>query len=126
VLGSVSRLVDQVVPADIRMAGQELRRLMAALREKEDLISIGAYVSGTDPVVDTAIAKRGEIAAFLQQAVEHCSTAAEADAALLELVMGGGPEEMLAAELLEDEAGAGGFPAVAPGTSAIPPLHLPV
>src|SRR3954452_23347407 len=31
VLGSVSRLIDQVVPADIRMAGQELRRLMAAL-----------------------------------------------------------------------------------------------
>lgn len=124
VLGSVSRLVDQIVPADIRMAGQELRKLMAALREKEDLISIGAYVSGTDPVVDTAIAKRGEIAAFLQQTVEHCSTDAEADAALLELVMGGTPEELLAADLASDEDA--GLPSVAPGASAIPPLHLAV
>jgi flagellum-specific ATP synthase len=126
VLASVSRLVDQVVPADIRMAGQELRRLMAALREKEDLISIGAYQAGTDPVVDTAMAKRADIAAFLQQAVEHCSTGEEADAALLELVMGGAPEALLAADLAEDDAPGLGLPAIAPGASAIPPLHLAV
>jgi flagellum-specific ATP synthase len=126
VLASVSRLVDQIVPADIRMAGQELRRLMAALREKEDLISIGAYQTGTDPVVDTAMAKRADIAAFLQQAVEHCSTGEEADAALLELVMGGAPEALLAAELAEDDVPGLGLPVVAPGASAIPPLHLAV
>src|SRR4051812_5563602 len=125
VLGSVSRLIDQVVPADIRMAGQELRRLMAALREKEDLISIGAYQSGSDPAVDTALSKRAEIAAFLQQVVEHCSTAAEADEGLLELVMGGEPEEALAADLaVADEPGA--MPPVEPRPSAIPPLHLSV
>ncbi|MEA2468168.1 MAG: flagellum-specific synthase, partial [Thermoleophilaceae bacterium] len=99
------------------------RKLMAALREKEDLISIGAYQHGTDPVVDTALAKRSEIAAFLQQTVEHCSTGAEADAALLELVMGGEPEAMLAAEIAaSDDA----LPGVVPGASAIPPLHLAV
>ena len=123
VLQSVSRLVDQVVPADIRMAGQELRKLMAALREKEDLIAIGAYQQGTDPVADTAIAKREEIAAFLQQSVDHCSTDGEADAALLELVMGGVPEQMLAADVAAaDEP----FPTVEPGASAIPPLNLAV
>jgi flagellum-specific ATP synthase len=126
VLGSVSRLIDQVVPADIRMAGQELRRLMAALREKEDLISIGAYQPGSDPVVDTALAKRGEIAAFLQQPVEHCSSPAEADAGLLELVMGGDPEEALAADLAVADEPAASMPAVEPGASAIPPLHLSV
>jgi flagellum-specific ATP synthase len=124
VLGSVSRLIDQIVSADVRMAGQELRRLMAALRAKEDLISIGAYQAGSDPVVDTAMAKRAEIAAFLQQPVEHCSTTAEADAGLLELVMGGDPEEALAAELTDSEEAA--MPPVAPGPSAIPPLHLSV
>ena len=123
VLASVSRLVDQVVSADIRMAGQELRKLMAALREKEDLISIGAYVSGTDPVVDRALALRDEITAFLQQAVEHCSTGEEADAALLELVMGGEPEAALAADLVAEESA---LPTVEPGPSAIPPLNLAV
>jgi flagellum-specific ATP synthase len=128
VLGSVSRLVDQIVPADIRMAGQELRRLMAALREKEDLISIGAYVSGTDPVVDTAMAKRAEITAFLQQTVEHCSSVAEADAALLELLIGGDAEALMAADLAADDdvVPGGALPAVTPGASAIPPLHLSV
>jgi flagellum-specific ATP synthase len=123
VLASVSRLVDQIVPADIRAAGQELRKLMAALREKEDLISIGAYQSGTDPVVDVALSKRAEIAAFLQQTVEHCSTGEEADAALMELVMGGEPEAMLAAEIAASDDG---LPGVVPGASAIPPLHLAV
>jgi flagellum-specific ATP synthase len=123
VLASVSRLIDQIVPADIRMAGQELRKLMAALKEKEDLISIGAYQGGTDPVADTAIAKRDEIRAFLQQTVEHCSTGPEADAALLELVLGGVPEELMAADIAEtDEV----LPGVEPGASAIPPLHLAV
>jgi flagellum-specific ATP synthase len=124
VLHSVSRLVDQVVPNDIRAAGQELRKLMAALREKEDLIAIGAYQHGTDPVVDTAIAKREQIAAFLQQHVSHCSTEDEADGQLLELVMSGEAEEMLAAAAV-DAAGEP-MPAVAPGSSAIPPLHLGV
>ena len=124
VLASVSRLVDQIVPADIRMAGQELRKLMAALREKEDLISIGAYQHGTDPVVDRAIEKRAEIAAFLQQTVEHCSTDVEADSALLELVMGGEPEAMLAAELALGDGTE--MTHVTPGASAIPPLHLAV
>jgi flagellum-specific ATP synthase len=125
VLGSVSRLIDQIVPADIRMAGQELRRLMAALREKEDLISIGAYQPGSDPTVDMALSKRADIAAFLQQPVEHCSSAAEADAGLLELVMGGEPEEALAAELADSEENVA-VPSVEPGASAIPPLHLSV
>jgi flagellum-specific ATP synthase len=123
VLHSVSRLVDQIVPADIRMAGQELRKLMAALREKEDLISIGAYQHGTDPTVDTALAKRDEIAAFLQQSVDHCSTEDEADSRLLDLVMGGVPEQLLAADV---DATDDHLPSVAPGASAIPPLHLAV
>jgi flagellum-specific ATP synthase len=123
VLQSVSRLVDQVVSLDIRTAGQELRKLMAALREKEDLIAIGAYQQGTDPTVDIAMAKRGAIAAFLQQSVDHCSTGEEADAGLLELVLGGLPEQLMAADLAATDDH---LPAVAPGASAIPPLNLAV
>jgi hypothetical protein len=43
---------------------------------------------------------------------------------LLELVMGGDPEEALAAELAVSDDAA--LPAVTPGASAIPPLHLSV
>ena len=58
---------------------------MAAYRDKEDLIAIGAYQPGGDPTVDTAIAMRGEINAFLRQTVDDRSDLAEADARLAEL-----------------------------------------
>src|SRR4051812_23198858 len=69
VLQSVSRLVGEVVTPEVQSAGQEVRRLMAAYKEKEDLIAIGAYQHGADPVTDMAIAKRDPINDFLRQAV---------------------------------------------------------
>ena len=123
VLQSVSRLVGEVVSPEVRMAGQELRRLLAALRAKEDLISIGAYQPGSDPTVDSALAKREAIDRFLQQTVDYSSTAEEADAGLLALTADAfvqGPPE------LEGEATDDALPGVAPGQSAIPPLHLSV
>lgn len=118
VLQSVSRLVDQVAPPEVRVGGRELRRLMAAYRDKEDLIAIGAYQQGSDPTVDAAIARRDGTAAFLQQAADERSNAADADAGLLALVAAGDD----APAPVEAVAG----PAVAPGPSAIPPLNLAV
>src|SRR5207245_8690705 len=42
VLQSVSRLIGEIVGPEVRDAGQKLRAALAAYREKEDLISIGA------------------------------------------------------------------------------------
>jgi flagellum-specific ATP synthase len=123
VLQSVSRLVGEVVSPEVRRGGQELRRLMAALRAKEDLISIGAYHPGSDPTVDTALAKREAIDRFLQQTVDYSSTAEEADAGLLSLVADSFVEEAPGYEL---EPADTGLPGVAPGQSAIPPLNLAV
>jgi flagellum-specific ATP synthase len=123
ILQSVSRLVGEIVSPEVRMAGQELRRLLAALRDKEDLISIGAYQPGSDPTVDSGLAKRDAIQRFLQQTVDYSSTAEEADAGLLALVADSfveGPQE------LPIEASDASLPVHAPGQSAIPPLHLSV
>jgi flagellum-specific ATP synthase len=123
ILQSVSRLVGEIVSPEIRIAGQELRRLLAALKEKEDLISIGAYQPGSDPTVDTGLAKREAINNFLRQTVDYSSTAEEADSALLGLVADAfveGPAELPVEAIGET------LPAVAPGASAIPPLHLSV
>src|SRR3954449_9584196 len=123
ILHSVSRLVGEVVSHEVRRAGQELRRLLAALRDKGDLISIGAYQPGSDPVVDSALDKREAVERFLQQTVDYSSTAEEADAGLLALVADAFVEDAQGYELdLPDEA----LPGVAPGESAIPPLHLAV
>ena len=85
VLQSVSRLVSEIVAPEIREAGTRLRSALAAYREKEDLISIGAYQPGTDPLLDAAIALRPAMDGFLRQRIEDHSTAHDADEALLAL-----------------------------------------
>ena len=48
-------------PPSSSSAAQTVRELLAAYRDHEDLISIGAYRSGANPTVDAAIAMRDEI-----------------------------------------------------------------
>jgi flagellum-specific ATP synthase len=70
-LASVSRLMDEVAdPAHLKGA-KRLLALLARYRSAEDLISIGAYVKGSDPDVDRAIALRNELNAFLTQGVHE-------------------------------------------------------
>jgi flagellum-specific ATP synthase len=85
VLQSVSRLTDEIVAPDVAAAGQRLRAALAGLREKEDLIAIGAYHSGSDPLLDAALQHRPRIDAFLRQAVTEPSRPSDSDRSLLEL-----------------------------------------
>jgi flagellum-specific ATP synthase len=93
VLESISRLVPAITDRPHREAATELRRLLAAHRDARDLIEIGAYVPGTNPLVDRAVALQEPIRAFLTQDIEEISTAPAAWAALAQIVgMGpGGP-----------------------------------
>jgi len=67
VLESVSRVRDRVIDQEHRRAANRVQQLLAAYREKEDLIAVGAYQPGSDREVDVAIAAREEILSFLQQ-----------------------------------------------------------
>jgi hypothetical protein len=62
-----------------------MRAALAVLREKEDLVSIGAYQPGSDPALDTALAHRAGIEGFLRQTVQEHSEPHDTDARLLEL-----------------------------------------
>jgi flagellum-specific ATP synthase len=85
VLQSVSRLIGEIVTPELAGAGQRLRSALAALREKEDLIAIGAYQSGSDPLLDATLEHRARIEGFLRQAVAESSSPAASDERLLEL-----------------------------------------
>jgi len=54
-----------------RSGAARLRRLLAAYRKAEDLINIGAYVKGSNPQIDYAIKKIGEVQTFLRQGVDE-------------------------------------------------------
>jgi flagellum-specific ATP synthase len=46
---------------------RRFKQLFAAYRRSRDLIAVGAYVRGGDPLLDRAVALYPQLAAFLQQ-----------------------------------------------------------
>ncbi len=67
-------------------AGQQLRAALAVLREKEDLVAIGAYQPGSDPALDTALAHRArDRARSCASPSTSTATRVDTDARLLEL-----------------------------------------
>ena len=86
VLESVSRLATEITGDEVRAAAAALRETLAVHRAKEDLISIGAYAAGSDPLIDYAIAKLPAIDGFLRQGVHEGCDADETDRVLLELM----------------------------------------
>lgn len=67
VLASLSRLFPDLSSLEQRSAAQRLRQILAAYAHAADLISLGAYVSGSNPLVDTALRCRSEVDSFLRQ-----------------------------------------------------------
>lgn len=67
ILQSASRVMHMVTSPEHRAGASKIRELMGAYQKSEILIKVGEYKQGSDPLVDTAIAKRGQILSFLQQ-----------------------------------------------------------
>ncbi len=85
-LSSVSRLMNDICEKPQKQAASRLRNMMAVYESNLDLISIGAYKSGTNPELDEAIAHIDKINAFLQQAVDEKITFNETVRRLLSAV----------------------------------------
>jgi flagellum-specific ATP synthase len=66
-LGSLSRLMHQLVPDGQRHSAAKLRALWAQYQQSKDLIDIGAYQRGSNTELDAAIELMPEIARYLQQ-----------------------------------------------------------
>jgi flagellum-specific ATP synthase len=67
VLHSVSRLTSAIASPQQRKAGARLRQALAAYRDAEELIQLGAYAAGSNPVLDTTIRLRPDLLDFLRQ-----------------------------------------------------------
>lgn len=88
VLDSISRVEPAITSVDQRTHARDLRRLLAAHRDTRDLIEIGAYVTGANPLVDRAISLMPAIEDFLRQDVSE-STPLEASWERLAEVLAG-------------------------------------
>jgi FliI/YscN family ATPase len=85
VLDSLSRLMSEITTPEHRQAAQAMREVLAAQRDHEDLISIGAYRRGANRHVDLAIELQAEINAFLRQRVDERGSVEQARDLLMQL-----------------------------------------
>lgn len=86
VLGSISRVMIDVVPPEHQALAARVRSWLATYRDAEDLIQIGAYNRGTSPSIDDAVAHLPAITGFLRQPLEEPATFDDAYGALARLV----------------------------------------
>ncbi len=71
VLASVSRVAGRVTTPEQRALALQLRQVLAARRRAQDLLDVGAYAAGSNPLVDAAVANSAAIDAFLRQPVDQ-------------------------------------------------------
>ncbi|NLZ27961.1 MAG: FliI/YscN family ATPase [Firmicutes bacterium] len=71
ILNSISRLMPVLITREHYDLAAGIKKLLADYDSAEDLIKIGAYVSGSNEDIDRAIAKRKAIMNFLSQDVEE-------------------------------------------------------
>ncbi|MGI8673582.1 MAG: FliI/YscN family ATPase, partial [Luteitalea sp.] len=67
VLSSVSRTMPDVTSTAHRLKAGKVRDWLALVRDNEDLVSVGAYVTGSSARIDDALAHRESVEGFLQQ-----------------------------------------------------------
>jgi type III secretion protein N (ATPase) len=73
VLRSLSRVMNDVTSEPHQRAARALRELLAAHESKKDLIALGAYTPGKDPLTDRALAAMPEVLKLLRQEGDDAS-----------------------------------------------------
>ncbi|RBA25800.1 flagellar protein export ATPase FliI [Herminiimonas fonticola] len=70
---SISRAMHNITAPDHQKQTRKLKQLTSRYQRNRDLISVGAYSAGSDPVLDEAIALNSKIESFLQQDITERS-----------------------------------------------------
>lgn len=84
---SISRAMNHLVSEQHFIQVQHFKHLYAHYQRNRDLISVGAYVNGSDPLLDEAIIMHPRLSKFLKQGMyeaDHYSTSMNAFSALFE------------------------------------------
>lgn len=117
VLESISRVADDVADADHLVARRAVLGLLAAYRDIEDLVQIGAYAPGSSPEADVAIRYRARAMELLVQGRDERAPWEPAREALVRLAMESGDELLRLRSAASSAAGGGG--AVGGGTGGV-------
>lgn len=84
VLASVSRLMNELSTPEQRDAAANVRDILSTYTDAEDLVNIGAYVSGANPRIDRALDRIDDVHNFLRQHPDDKMTAEQSLQRLVE------------------------------------------
>ncbi len=90
VLDSVSRVQGDVTDRQHQAARMQVQRMLAAHREVEDLVQIGAYARGSNAMADVAIAMKQKLDGLLRQGSDEAEPFDDAKRKLLSLAVESG------------------------------------
>ncbi|MEZ8637146.1 flagellar protein export ATPase FliI [Vibrio cyclitrophicus] len=68
---SVSRVMPQITTEEHVLMSKAVRQVLSICRKNQDLVSIGAYKSGTDPAIDSAFTLKPRLDEYLQQKMKE-------------------------------------------------------
>jgi flagellum-specific ATP synthase len=74
---SISRVMHSITTPGQQALARRLKQLTSRYQRSRDLIAVGAYSAGSDPMLDEAIALQPRISSFLQQGIHEQSTMPE-------------------------------------------------
>jgi flagellum-specific ATP synthase len=74
---SISRAMHSITSHEHQTKARHQKQLYSRFERSRDLISVGAYAAGTDPVLDQAILLHDRIENFLQQQITERVTMGE-------------------------------------------------
>jgi flagellum-specific ATP synthase len=66
---SISRVMTNLIPADHLDQVRQFKQLYSRHQRARDLLAVGAYAAGSDPLLDRAISMNPHLEAFLQQQI---------------------------------------------------------
>nr|WP_269471032.1 flagellar protein export ATPase FliI [Sulfurivermis fontis] len=68
---SISRAMTEITQPDHQQAARSFKRIYSTYQQNRDLISVGAYVKGSNPQIDEAIRLYPSLTQFLQQGINE-------------------------------------------------------
>ena len=83
---SISRVMPKVTTQDHLLAARKVKQWVSTYLSHRDMISMGAYMQGSNPELDQAIKQWSQIQAFLRQEAHQVTSMEASRMALLQLV----------------------------------------
>jgi flagellum-specific ATP synthase len=83
---SASRVMHNVVSQEHFELARQFRAIYSRYQKSRDLVQVGAYMSGSDPLLDEAIRLQPAMAAFLQQGMFEAASLQESCNAMADVL----------------------------------------